>query len=337
MKLMDKFRPGYLALYKSGELEKRATALEARLAECDICPHNCKVNRLTGQRGFCHSAYLPIVASYCAHRGEEPALSGSRGSGTIFFGNCSMRCVYCQNYQISQDWQAQQKNEVNITTLVDRMLYLQDELQWHNINFVSPSHFVPQLVKAVLEAVQQGFHLPLVYNTSGYDSVETIQALDGIIDIYLPDLRYADNEVGKKYSGVPDYVERSRDAIKEMYRQVGKLVVDADGLARRGLIVRHLILPDGLAGSSESLGWLAREVSPDVTLSVMAQYYPVHHAAKYPPLARGVNAAEYQEVVDLLEKLGLENGWVQEMDSAVNYQPDFSRKGHPFEPTKTDF
>ncbi len=283
---MKEHYPNYLALFKSGELKKRAASLEARLAECDICPHNCKVNRLNGERGFCHSAYLPIIASYCAHRGEEPALSGSRGSGTIFFGNCNMRCVYCQNYQISQDWRAQQKNEVDIATLTQRMLYLQDELHCHNINFVTPTHFVPQIVQALLEAVPQGFHLPLVYNSSGYDSLETIQALDGIIDIYLPDLRYADNKIGKKYSGVPDYVERSRGAIKEMYRQVGKLVIDDEGVAQKGLIVRHLILPDRLAGSTESLGWLAREVSPDVTLSIMAQYYPVHHAAKYPSLGR---------------------------------------------------
>jgi putative pyruvate formate lyase activating enzyme len=335
--MMEIFEPSYLALYKSGELKKRATAFETRLAACDICPHNCGVNRLAGERGFCHSAYLPIVASYCAHRGEEPALSGSYGSGAIFFGNCSMRCVYCQNYQISQDWQTQQKNEIDITTLVKRMLYLQDELHCHNINFVSPSHFVPQAVKAVLEAVPLGLHIPLVYNTSGYDSLETIQALDGIIDIYLPDLRYADNKTGKKYSGVPDYVERSHTAIKEMYRQVGKLVMDGKGVARRGLIVRHLILPDRLAGSKESLGWLANEVSAEVTVSIMSQYYPIHHAAQFPSLARGITSSEYREVVGLLERLGLENGWAQEMESAVNYQPDFSRKGHPFEPTKADF
>ena len=229
------------------------------------------------------------------------------------------------------------KNEIDITTLVKWMLYLQDELHCHNINFVSPSHFVPQLVKAVLEAVPLGLHIPLVYNTSGYDSLETIQALDGIIDIYLPDLRYADNKIGKKYSGVPDYVERSRAAIKEMYRQVGKLVIDSEGVARRGLIVRHLILPGSLAGSEESLSWLTNEVSPEVTVSVMSQYYPVHQSAQFPSLARGITLSEYREVVELLDKLGLENGWVQEMESAVNYQPDFSRKGHPFEPTKVDY
>ncbi len=328
---MNKFQPGYLDLYKSGELKKRAEQLEARLAVCDICPHDCGVNRLRGERGFCHSAYLPVIASYCAHHGEEPVLSGSRGSGTLFFGNCNMACVYCQNFQISQDWQAQQRNEFDIANLAKRMLILQNELYCHNINFVTPSHFVPQIVKALLEAIPLGFRLPLVYNSSGYDSLETIQALDGIFDIYLPDLRYADNQIGKKYSGIPDYVERSRAAIKEMYRQVGNLVSDDEGVARRGLIVRHLILPEHLAGSEDSLSWLASEVSPEVTVSLMSQYHPSHRAVQYPPLARGITQREYQEVVELLEKLGLENGWVQEMEAHAYYLPDFKSKGHPFE------
>ena len=211
------------------------------------------------------------------------------------------------------------------------MLYLQDELHCHNINFVSPSHFVPQLVKAVVEAVPLGLNLPLVYNTSGYDSLEIIQALNGIIDIYLPDLRYSDNKTGERYSGVSDYVERSRSAIEEMYHQVGRLVVDKNGVAQRGLIVRHLILPDGLAGSEKSLGWLAREVSTEVTVSIMSQYYPVHQAVKFPSLRRKITLTEYREVVEILERIGLENGWVQEMDAPANYLPDFKREGHPFE------
>ncbi len=328
---MDKFGPGYLELYKSGELKKRADEMWSRLAECDICPHKCKVDRLAGKKGFCHSGVSPIIASYCAHRGEEPALSRTRGSGTIFFGNCNMRCVYCQNYQISQDRWAQQKNEYDISILVERMMILQDELFCHNVNFVTPSHFVPQILKALVEAVPLGFHLPLVYNTSGYDLLETIKALDGVFDIYLPDLRYGDNKVGKKYSGVPNYVENSKAAIKEMYRQVGKLALDRDSVAQRGLIVRHLILPNGLAGSTKSLRWLAEEVSPEVTVSIMSQYYPANNATNYPLLARGITAAEYQEVVNLLEELHLDNGWVQEMDSSGNYQPDFRREGHPFE------
>jgi putative pyruvate formate lyase activating enzyme len=328
---MDKREPGYLALYRSGELKKRAEALEERLSACDICPQNCRIDRSGGQRGFCHSGREPIIASFCAHHGEEPALSGSRGSGTIFFGNCNMRCVYCQNFQISQDHIAQASNETDCQTLAARMLYLQNEPGCHNINLVSPSHFVPQIVRAVLEAVPRGLHLPLVYNTGGYDSLETIKTLEGIVDIYLPDIRYSEDENSRKYSEAPDYVRHNRQAIKEMYRQVGNLQVDEDEIAYRGVIVRHLILPSQIAGSKESLTWLAREVSPEVTISIMSQYFPCHKATQMPELARTITFEEYSEVVKLQEKLGLENGWLQEMDAPANYLPDFNREGHPFE------
>jgi len=214
------FEPGYIALYQSGELKRRVEALETRLKSCDICPRECGVNRLDNEQGFCHSGCLPIVSTVCAHHGEEPAISGSRGSGTIFFGNCNMRCVYCQNYQISQDYKAQQSKEIDTHTLAERMLYLQDELKCHNINFVSPSHFVPHLVQAVLEAVPMGLQLPLVYNTSSYDSIKSLRELDGIINVYLADLRYASNKWSKKLSQAPDYVKKARAAIREMYRQV---------------------------------------------------------------------------------------------------------------------
>ncbi|HEY51399.1 MAG TPA: radical SAM protein [Dehalococcoidia bacterium] len=324
--------PEYIALYKSGELERRARALEARLRSCDICPRECGVNRLKNEKGFCHSGSLPTVAAVCAHHGEEPAISGDRGSGTIFFGNCNLRCAYCQNHQISQNHRAQSKNQIDHQALASHMLYLQDELGCHNINFVSPSHFVPQLVKAVLAAVPMGLHIPLVYNTSSYDSIETLKALDGVVGVYLADLRYASNRWGRRFSRVPEYVARARDAIKEMYRQVGNLVVDENGIARRGLIVRHLILPNGLAGSRESLAWLAAQVSPAVTVSIMAQYYPAHRAPQIPLLARKITSPEYEEVLDILDELGMENGWVQEMDASDTYQPDFAREGPPFEP-----
>jgi putative pyruvate formate lyase activating enzyme len=321
---------GYLALFRSGELEKRAEILEKRLASCDICPWCCRVNRLEGGRGFCHSGQRPVISSFCAHHGEEPALSGTRGSGTIFFGNCNMRCVYCQNYQISQDHEAQQLNETDCHNLAEQMLYLQDELKCHNVNLVSPSHFAPQIVRALTEAVPRGLHLPLVYNTGGYDSLETIKTLEGIIDIYLPDIRYASAANGKKYSQVPEYVTNNRQAIKEMYRQVGDLLVDENEVAYRGVIVRHLILPEGLAGSEESLTWLAEEVSPTITVSIMSQYFPCHLANRIPALARTVTYEEYLAVVNLQERLRLENGWLQEMDAPANYLPDFARKGHPF-------
>ena len=324
-------KPEYLALYRSGELKRRAEALEARLHSCDICPRECGVNRLEKELGFCHSAHLPIVAAVCAHHGEEPVISGSKGSGTVFFGNCNMRCRYCQNHQISQNFRSQQSDEVDPHALAERMLYLQDELGCHNINFVSPSHFVPQLVRAVLEAVPMGLRLPLVYNTGSYDSIKTLEALDGIISVYLADLRYASNRWGKRFSRVPDYVERAHAAIREMYRQVGDLVVDNEGIAWKGLIVRHLILPNKLAGSRDSLAWLVREVSPAVTVSVMSQYFPAHRAWQTPLLNREITLEEHLEVIGLLDELGLENGWVQEMGASGNYLPDFAREGHPFD------
>jgi putative pyruvate formate lyase activating enzyme len=327
---MADFEAGYLTLYRSGELTQRANALYERLGQCDICPRECGTNRLKGGVGHCHGGLLPVISSVCAHHGEEPVLSGTRGSGTIFFGNCNMRCVYCQNYQISQDPKAQHENKVSITVLAEKMLYLQNELHCHNINFVTPSHFVPQIVKAVLEAASKGLTIPLVYNTSSYDSVKTLKELDGIIDIYLADIRYASNEIALKYSHARNYVDNARDSIIEMQRQVGDLACDEEEIAQRGLIVRHLIFPNRVAGSEESLTWLVKEVSPKVAVSVMAQYYPAHRAGKYHDINRKITAEEYQEVVDLVEKLGIENGWVQELDSAETYQPDF-KKEMPFE------
>ena len=322
--------PGYLSLYRSGELKRRADALEKRLGSCDLCPRNCHANRLKGELGFCHSGYLPIVASFCAHHGEEPAISGKHGSGTIFFANCNMACIYCQNYQISQDPQNQWVNEIDCETLAQRMLYLQDELGCHNINLVTPTHFVPQIVRAVLLAVPKGLTLPLVYNSSGYESLTTLKELSGIIDIYLPDLRYASDEYSVRYSQAPGYVARSREAIKEMFRQVGELKLDEAGVAQRGLVVRHLILPGGISGSQDSLTWLAEEVSPGVTVSIMSQYSPQHRAGQFPELARGITPEEYRAVVRLAHKLGLEEGWLQGMEAKEEYLPDFNLKGHPF-------
>jgi putative pyruvate formate lyase activating enzyme len=332
---MKDSEPGYIALYRSGELERRAEALEARLSACDICPRECGVNRLEGELGFCHSARRPIVASVCAHHGEEPALSGSRGSGTVFFGNCNMRCVYCQNYQISQDYKAQRRHEIDTGVLAERLLYLQDDLGCHNINLVSPSHFVPQIVRAVVEAVPLGLRLPLVYNTSSYDSVATLRELDDVVSIYLADLRYASDKWSRRFSKAPDYVERSRAAIKEMYRQVGELVTDGEGVARKGLIVRHLILPNGIAGSRDSLSWLVGELSPRVAVSLMSQYFPAHRARRSRLLSRTISAEEYDEVSRLVDELGIENGWMQAMSASRNYLPDFSSEAGPF-PARED-
>ena len=322
--------PTYLGLYLSGELKRRAEALEIRLASCDICPRECHVNRLENEHGFCHSGYLPIVSAVCDHHGEEPAISGSRGTGAIFFGNCNMRCVYCQNYQISQDPSRQSSKEIDFYALAQQMIHLQDELGCHNISFISPSHFVPQLVRAVLEAVPLGLRVPIVYNTNAYDSIASLQALEGIVDIYLPDLRYASDTYAAKFSHTADYVTRAREAILEMYRQAGDLMLNDSGLAQKGLIVRHLILPNGLAGSRDSFTWLFKEVSPKVTVSIMSQYYPAHLAPQIPQLQRKISLPEYLDVLKLVDELGLENGWIQDMEAADNYLPHFDREGHLF-------
>jgi len=329
--------PLYLELYRSGELERRVEVLEARLASCDICPRGCHVNRLKNEWGFCHSGYLPVVSAICDYHGEEPVISGSRGTGAIFFGNCNMRCVYCQNYQISQSPQHEISKEMDFHTLAQQMIYLQDDLGCHNISFISPSHFVPQLVRAIWEAVPMGLRVPIIYNTNAYDSLESLKMLDGIVDIYLPDLRYASDIWAAKLSHTVDYVVRARQAILEMYRQVGdELILDSSGLARRGLIVRHLVLPDGLANSRESLTWLVHKISPRVTVSIMSQYHPSYLAREMPELQRKISLSEYSSVLGIVDELGLENGWVQEMDAAESYLPHFESEGHPLFCSESD-
>ena len=322
--------PAYITLYHAGELKRRAEALEARLASCDICPRECGADRLNGKQGFCRAGYLPLVATICRHSGEEPAVSGSRGSGTVFFGSCNLRCIYCQNHQISQDNKRQHSSEMDFHTLAERLIYLQDDRGCHNINFVSPSHFVPQMVRVILEAVPMGLRIPVVYNSSGYDSVGSLRELEGVVSVYLPDLRYASDQCAYRLSRARNYVNHARAAVLEMYRQVGNLVLDEEGIARRGLIVRHLVLPDRLAGSKESLTWLADTVSPEVTVSIMSQYFPAHRASRVESLSRALRVSEYSEVIEIVNDLGLENGWIQEMGAADNYLPDFEREGHPF-------
>lgn len=275
--------------------------------------------------GFCRSGRNPLVASTVAHFGEEPVLVGTNGGGNIFFGSCNLRCVYCQNGQISHTEKGGRKNEITVEELADRMIALQNQ-GCHNINFVSPSHFVAQMVEAIEIACDKGLNVPLVYNTNAYDDIETLGLLDGIIDIYLPDIKYADDATAVKYSQARDYVRISRRAIKEMHRQVGNLELDENGLARRGLIVRHLILPNDIAGSEDSFRFLAEEVSREVTVSLMSQYYPTNKADRIPLLSRKIRPSEYAAVLDWLDKYGLENGWVQELESSDTYRPDFTRK-----------
>ncbi|HWS54363.1 MAG TPA: radical SAM protein [Pyrinomonadaceae bacterium] len=309
-------------------------ALEKLLLSCNICPLDCGNNRTEGQLARCFSGSLPVVSSYTPHFGEEPALSGTRGAGNVFFGNCNLRCVYCQNYQISQAHKAQLKNEVTHERLAAMMLELQ-ERGCHNINFVSPTHFAPQLARAVLVAAGKGLRLPLVYNTNAYDSVEVLRLLEGVIDVYLPDLKYADSADGYAYSKVPAYAEHARAALREMFRQTGdRLAFGEDGLLRRGLVVRLLVLPNDLAGVRESLTWVRDELSPRVAVSLMAQYYATNRAAadeRYALLSRRITEGEWWRAVALLDELGMEEGWMQEYDGASHYyRPDFTDPETPF-------
>lgn len=334
--------PSYRRLLADGELARRAGALEAMLASCTICPWDCRVNRLANQTKVCVAGYLPIVSSWAPHFGEEPALSGThlpkgqaRGTGNIFFGHCNLRCVYCQNWQISQNFrETRPGGEVSFERLAEIMLELQAR-GCHNIGLVSPTHFVPQIVRAVEIAARRGLRLPLVYNTNAYDSVDVLRLLDGIVDIYLPDLKYSDDEVGRELSRIPDYVERARAAIAEMYRQTGEeLILDERGLLQRGLVIRLLILPNDLAGVRDSLRWIRTELSPRVTLSVMTQYFPTNKVSdeRFPLLNRKIREREYEKVLEWLEEFGFENGWIQplEAEAASYYRPDFRDRELPF-------
>ena len=326
--------PGYLKLLEANELDGRVARLESLLAACSVCPKDCGNNRLADEIAACYSGRLPIVSSYTAHFGEEPVLSGTGGAGNIFFGNCNLRCVYCQNYQISQSWKEQRKNEVTHERLAGMMLELQDR-GCHNIGFVSPTHFAPQMAKAILIAAQKGLRLPIVYNTNAYDSVEVLRLLDGIVDVYLPDLKYADSAAGLQYSKVRDYSTYARAAIKEMHRQMGdSLVFGDDGLLKRGLLIRLLVLPNDIAEIEQNLRWIRDELSPKTAISLMAQYYATNKAAtdeRYILLSRRISEGEWLEAVSLLEELGMEEGFMQEYESASHYyRPDFTDRDKPF-------
>ena len=324
----------YLALYETGELARRVAELERLLERCTVCPRDCLNNRLENQIAACYSGRLPVVSSYTPHFGEEPALVGAHGAGNVFFGNCNLRCVYCQNYQISQTHKEQIKNEVTHERLAAMMLELQAR-GCHNINFVSPTHFAPQMARAILLAAAQGLRLPVVYNTNAYDSVEVLRLLEGVVDVYLPDLKYADSIDGYTYSKVRDYTEHARRAIAEMYRQTGaELIFDEAGLLQRGLVIRLLVLPNDLAGVRESLEWIKNTLNPRVAVSLMAQYYATNRAAtdeRYTLLSRRITETEWLKAVSALDELGMEEGWMQEYDGAAHYyRPDFADRETPF-------
>jgi putative pyruvate formate lyase activating enzyme len=298
----------YFALYQSGELLQRIREAYRRLEACDLCPHDCGIDRIKGERGICGAGLKPKIASANVHHGEEPPISGSKGSGTIFFTGCSLKCMFCQNFPISQLGNGE---EITTVELAARMLRLQRQ-GVHNINFVTPTHFLPQILAALWLAIPRGFRLPIVLNSSGYEKVDALRLLEGVIDIYLPDMKYAEEPFSVEFSAAPGYRDRNRAAVSEMLRQVGHLQLDDDGIARRGLVIRHLVLPGGKAGSRETLAWIAENLGADTHIALMNQYFPAHRAVSSDVLGRKILDEEYDEAVAALEEFGLENGWVQE-------------------------
>jgi putative pyruvate formate lyase activating enzyme len=298
------FEPGYLKLERAGELAKREDALWEILASCEICARGCGADRLAGDTGVCSTPARIKVHSAGPHYGEERELVGSGGSGTVFFSNCNLLCCFCQNWEINHRGDGERTTH---RELADTMLALQKR-GCHNINFVTPSHVVPQIVKAVRIAAAGGLRLPLVYNTGGYDNLEVIKLLDGIVDIYLPDFKYQDGELAAKYSsGVSDYPEVAAAVIREMHRQVGDLETDPRGVATRGLIIRHLVMPNNIGGTDRLVRWIAEELGKDTYLNLMAQYRPEHEAFDHPAIARRLNREEWKQAVTWAKEAGLTN------------------------------
>lgn len=296
------FYPSYLRNLSTAEFSKRVNQALDNLTMCNICPLNCGVNRLEEKKGVCLTGRYAQISSYGPHHGEEKPLRGWRGSGTIFFSRCNLHCVFCQNAEISQEGFGK---AVTAEELAEIMLELQ-KMGCHNINLVSPSHVVPQILESVFLASHRGLNLPIVYNCGGYDSVDTLQLLDGVIDIYMPDMKYADEMISKKYSRVPNYPKINQAAVLEMYRQVGDLVMDKKGIAVKGLLVRHLIMPDGIAGTENILQFLAEKVSRNVYLNLMDQYWPAYQANRYPEINRRVSQSEMKKAIDIARAMDLQ-------------------------------
>ncbi|MCK4263025.1 MAG: radical SAM protein [Dehalococcoidia bacterium] len=291
----------YLELHQNSQLKGRVEAAASLLQSCRVCPRRCGIDRLQGETGKCRTSRQAQVSSYGPHFGEESPLVGKHGSGTIFFTNCNLSCLFCQNYSISQLGEGE---PVTREELARMMLFLQDR-RCHNINLVSPTHVLPQILEALELAVELGLHLPLVYNSGGYDSMETLKLLDGIVDIYMPDMKYGNEETAEELSGIKSYPQVNRAAVKEMHRQVGDLQTDENGVALRGLLVRHLVLPGQLAGTEAVVDFIAREISPNTYVNIMGQYRPCYKAAAVPALSQPISTAEFQQAVQLAHQAGL--------------------------------
>ncbi len=294
--------PSYLTLLASGELEKRIKSAHGLLSHCMLCPWKCGVDRIAGELGECKTGSTARVNSFMPHHGEERPLRGRYGSGTIFFSGCNMHCQFCQNADISQENYGMQVSADKISAM---MLDLQTR-DCHNINLVSPTHVVPQILDALLIAAQKGLRLPLVYNTGGYDAINTLKLLDGIVDIYMPDMKYADAETAKKYSLIPDYPYHNQKAVKEMHCQVGDLELDNNGIAMQGLLVRHLVLPNNNSGIKAVMGFLSQNISINTYVNIMDQYRPEYHARQFPEVFHLVSADEFQAAVDMAIDFGIE-------------------------------
>ena len=291
----------YLSAYREGILKDRADSLYRDLRDCTLCPRNCHAARLSGDTGTCNTGEHALVSSYMPHFGEESPISGTKGSGTIFFTNCNLLCSFCQNYDISHEGRGQ---PVTSRELADMMLSLQ-VLGCHNINFVTPSHVVPQILQALILAVEDGLNIPLVYNSGGYDHISTLKQLDGIVDIYMPDFKFWDSEIAQETCDATDYPEIAKQAIAEMHRQTGSLFINHSGLAERGLLVRHLVMPEGLAGTAEVMTYLAREISEDTYVNIMPQYRPCGRAWESPKLQRPIQMQEFRDAINLARNAGI--------------------------------
>ena len=293
--------PSYLKLFREGGLSGRIKQAMALMESCSLCPRECGINRLDGELGYCETGQKAIVSSYNAHFGEESPLVGQYGSGTIFMGSCNLLCCFCQNYEISH---LKEGVEVEPAQMAAMMIHLA-ERGCHNINFVTPTHVVPQLLEALALAAEQGLGIPLVYNSSGYDKKETLEILDGIVDIYMPDFKFWDGKWAERYCRAPDYPERAREALKEMHRQVGDLIIDDQGVAVRGLLVRHLVMPGGVAGSRKVFEFIAEEVSPDTYVNVMDQYRPCGDAHRDEVINRRLSFQEFRDATEAARRIGL--------------------------------
>lgn len=326
---MDRLAPLQTALFSADQWQELLSPLEA-LKNCTQCPRNCRADRSSDKLGFCTSGMEFSVGSICAHRGEEPVISGKHGICNIFFTRCNMQCVYCQNWQISRRNATIEENRLELVDIISRIEAVLDT-GCTAVGFVSPSHFIPQVRVIINTLAARGRSPIFVFNTSSYDKAETIRSFEDSIQVYLPDLKYMDDRLAKAYSDAPGYVEHATSAIKEMYRQKGaNIYLDDNGSIQFGLVIRHLVLPGQIENSKAVLRWIATELSPAVHVSLMSQYHPIPAVAEHPRLGRMLNREEYEEVLDEFERLGFHRGWVQELDSPMNYRPDFTFE-HPFE------